>query len=387
MKLRHRTSPPQQKEVIMSVIANRPAGIPMQPKASQGTQVNQMLDSLGLPDMVGDLIGAQIDLKNGNLKGYLHNMRDAFSGLPSQAFNQGACQNPFHMRRPSRGIGRSRLLHSHTYSNRGGSTRVERRQLGGRGLAGRLIGRSLERRIMNNPAFRRGMERRLGGRIVLDGRADGKITVVKRHNHNMPGLGFGKIPGHFGRNPLVGGLIGAMHRMDKDLGSLLAQVSGQAAQGLLGQQNSGQVDIGKLVGKGASIEDILAAFLFKQMKSADKELSGLMNKYKALGEGGAKKAGGKGKLFGGIKGLIGKMFKKAGPAGALISKLFGGAAGKSGGNSAGNKAGGKDNKHSKSVMNFKIQQAMNKRKEIHDLISNMLKTMHDMSMTSIRNIR
>ena len=39
------------------------------------------------------------------------------------------------------------------------------------------------------------------------------------------------------------------------------------------------------------------------------------------------------------------------------------------------------------MLNFEIQRAMNRRKEIHDLISNILKTMHDMSMTSIRNIR
>ena len=56
-----------------------------------------------------------------------------------------------------------------------------------------------------------------------------------------------------------------------------------------------------------------------------------------------------------------------------------------GGGKAGGSKGDKD--HSKSVLNFKIQQAMNKRKEMHDLISNILKTMHDMSMTSIRNIR
>ena len=211
------------------------------PVQSQGTQVNQMLDSLGYPDMVGDLVGAQVDLRNGNLGGYLRNMQDAFSGLPTQAFNSPNFPQPFGMRRPSRGLSRSRLLHSHTYSTPFGSTRVERRQLGGRGPLGRLVGRSLERRIMNNPAFRGAMERRLGGRIRLDGRADGRITVVKnRPNFRLPGLGFGSIPGPFGKNPLAGGLFGALARMDKDLMSLVRGASGQAAQGLMNQQGTGQ---------------------------------------------------------------------------------------------------------------------------------------------------
>ena len=80
------------------------------------------------------------------------------------------------------------------------------------------------------------------------------------------------------------------------------------------------------------------------------------------------------------------MLSKGGPVGGLLAGLLNRAGG--GGQAASGKAAsGKDGDHSKSVMNFKIQQAMNKRKEINDLISNMLKTMHDMSMTSIRNIR
>jgi hypothetical protein len=161
----------------------------------------------------------------------------------------------------------------------------------------------------------------------------------------------------------------------------------------MGQQSTGQTDVAKLVGPNAPIEDVLAAFLFSQMKEADKELKGLMKKYEALKKG--KKKGG---LFGGIKsffkgvgqklfkvggGLIGGMF--GGPLGAQFGAGIGGAVGNS---VLGGEKGGKgDIDHSRSVLNFKIQQAMNRRKEIHDLISNILKTMHDMSMTSIRNIR
>jgi hypothetical protein len=46
---------------------------------SVGMQVNRMLDALGLPDKVGDMIGAQIDLLGGNPLGYLPNLRDGYN--------------------------------------------------------------------------------------------------------------------------------------------------------------------------------------------------------------------------------------------------------------------------------------------------------------------
>ena len=361
---------------------------------SLGTNLNRMLDSLGYPDMVGDLQGANVDLMTGNLAGYFRNMQDAFSGLPTQGFDAmiGKLPKPFTMQSPRRGLARSRLLHSHTYSNPFGTSRTEVRDLKmGRS---RRAARSLERAIMNNPAFRNRMEGMLGGRIVLDGRADGRITLVKNQMGAVPPhLGFGMGAGMAAMNPMAGTLYGSLARMDKELGDLLQQVGKKTGEALMGQQTSGQSDMGKLVGAGGSIEDRLAAFLFTQMREADKELEGLMKKYEALGK--KKKKGG---LFGGVKsffkGVGQKLFQAGGgalggmiggPMGAKFGMGLGGAVGS---DVMGTNKGSKGDKdHSKSVLNFKIQQAMNKRKEMHDLISNILKTMHDMSMTSIRNIR
>ena len=360
---------------------------------SLGTNLNRMLDSLGYPDMVGDLQGAKVDLMTGNLAGYFRNMRDAFSGLPTQGFDAmiGKLPKPFSMQSPRRGLARSRLLHSNTYSNPFGTSRTEVRDLKmGRS---RRAARSLERAIMRNPAFRNRMEGMLGGRIVLDGRADGRITVVKNQMGAIPPhLGFGMTAGMAAMNPMAGTLFGSLARMDQDLGKLVEQAGRKIGSSILGQQGTGQSDLGKLVGPNASIEDKLAAFLFTQMRDADKELEGLMKKYEALGK--KKKRGG---LFGGIKsffkGVGQKLFKVGGgalggmiggPLGAKLGQGIGGALGQS---ALGGNKSKSDTDHSKSVLNFKIQQAMNRRNEIHDLISNILKTMHDMSMTSIRNIR
>ena len=125
--------------------------------------------------------------------------------------------------------------------------------------------------------------------------------------------------------------------MDKELGALVEQASRAAGNSIMGQQGTGQTDIGKLVGEGASIEDKLAAFLFTQMREADKELEGLMKKYEALGKK-KKKGGG---LFGGIRdmfknigqklfqaggGLLGGMV--GGPLGAKFGQGLGGALGR-----------------------------------------------------------
>jgi hypothetical protein len=211
-----------------------------------------------------------------------------------------------------------------------------------------------------------------------------------------PNVGFGMTAGMAAMNPLAGTLFGSLARMDQELGQMIQGVGKKIGDTLMGQQGTGQRDVGELVGPNASIEDRLAAFLFTQMKEADKDLEGLMKKYEALGNKKKKKGG----LFGGIKnmfkGIGSKLFQVGGgilggmvggPLGAKLGQGIGGAVGSSvmgGGKKA---EGGGDKEHSKSVLNFKIQQAMNKRKEMHDLISNILKTMHDMSMTSIRNIR
>jgi len=269
---------------------------------SLGTRLNKALDSLGYPDVVGDIAGAQLDLATFNVSGAVQNWKDAFSGLRTGEF----------LTRPSQALTRSRQLHADSYA---------------------------------------------------------------------PGTG--------------GTLATALQKMDGELSDLMKAV-GSKVGSLLNQQGSGQAETGDLVGPNAPIEDRLAAFLFKQMKESDKSLEAQMKKYEALDKKDTKKSAG---FFSSIKstfksvastafsigaGALGGMV--AGPIGSKLGAAFGGGlfAGTFGKDKA---AAGTDKEHSKSVMNFKIQMLMNKRKEMHDLISNILKTMHEMSMVSIRNIK
>ena len=267
---------------------------------SLGTRLNRTLDRIGLPDVVGDIAGAQLDLATFNLSGAAQNYRDAVSGLDTSFMS------------PKNALERSRRLCANTYAAGTGGT-----------------------------------------------------------------------------------LASAFKKMDSELMELMGSV-GEKMGSLMNQQQNGQENVGDLVGPNAPIEDRIAAFLFKQMKESDKALEAQMKKYEALGNKAKKKSGG---FFSSIKsafksvastafsiggGALGGML--GGPIGSKLGSTFGGGLfsgmfGNKKKTSTGN------NEHSKSVMNFKIQQLMNKRKELHDLVSNMLKTMHDMSMTAVRNIR
>jgi hypothetical protein len=365
-----------------------------------GTRLNQMLDRLGYPDMVGDLAGARMDLMTGNMGGFMRNMSDAYSGLSTNQLNSvmGKLPKPFGVGRPiRRGLARSRVLHTNTYSNGNGNgaTTVERRDLRF-GRSGRAA-RSLESAIQRNPSFRAGMERRLGGRIILDGRADGRITVVKHQANFKPAhLGFGLNAGMNAMNPLAGSLFGGLARMDQELGQLMSQ-AGQGA----GQANGAQSLNSSLgLGPNATIEDKIAAFMFKEMEKSNKELEDLIKQSESGGKGG--KSGKSGGFFGALKSIGKNIFSGAakigggvlggmigGPFGAKLGSMFGGAVGDQitgGGKSAqGGSASGKSK--SSAALQQKITLAIQKRQQMFTMLSNMLKVMHDTSMTAIRNIR
>ena len=265
---------------------------------SLGTRLNKAIDKVGLPDVIGDVAGAQLDLATFNLTGAAQNWKDAFSGLETSSFLS-----------PRNALARSRQVNGGSYA---------------------------------------------------------------------PGSG--------------GTLVTALQKMDSELMDIMKTV-GTKVGTLMNQQRNGQESVGDLVGPNAPIEDRLAAFLFKQMKESDKALEAQMKKYEALGNSAKKKSSG---FLGSIKSAFKSVASTAfsigggalggiigGPIGSKLGSAFGGGLG--GGLFGKQKTNNKEN--SRSVMNFKIQMLMNKRKELHDLVSNMLKTMHDMSMTAVRNIR
>ena len=122
-----------------------------------------------------------------------------------------------------------------------------------------------------------------------------------------------------------------------------------------------------------TLEDKLGLLMAKLSKHLDKQIEDKMIEIEnAMKAQGKKKKGG---LFGKIMGGIGKMF--GGPIGGMVGGLLGGG-GKGG-------AGGK--KPNLQLLQTQLQQLLQKRQQMFQTMGNILKSLHDTSMSAIRNLK
>ena len=205
-------------------------------EGSQGMQANRMLDALGLPDQVGDLIGAQIDAQRGDIRGMMRNLSDLNSGLNTQTLDQLF----------GKGLPPSQAFPRPSLNPFGGLTEtpmgfrpvgLNREAPFGTGF----VGRSMERAINSNPFFKAQMEKTLGGQIIPDGRNDGKLSVYRPPFNHLGGIlreAFGQglpqqgIAGLLGglnlpfggglmQNPLSSMILGGLQRAEANIGSFM----------------------------------------------------------------------------------------------------------------------------------------------------------------------
>jgi|GEM_PF-1305830 len=486
---------------------------------STGTQVNRMLDALGLPDAVGDLIGAKIDAQRGDFKGMMRNLQDLNSGLSTgqmdNIFGKGLVPGGFVPRpmsfltnviaRPLLGVGNlvgglaNAALAMSPLGLAGGLAgailgrgfspfgSVTREAPFGRGM----VGRSIERQINANPFFKAQMEQALGGRIIADGRNDGKLTVFRSPFANVGGmlrnafaggllprvgiaaaLGGLAIPfaGAMAANAVARGVLGFMGRMEANISSFMgggvnrggAQFGTGAAGGASGIPGTGGENTTVTAGEvradmvkdpeaqkfaqgmgidiqNASFEDLLFLMLMKYASKKEKEI---MGKVKALDKsikaaddakakgstesadnnGQAQRSGGGGgggflggivsgignaiggivsqvPIFGGIAG--GLVRGVSGLAGGLLGGIsdtqrqqMGGAGGAQANGGQGVDAtnsetidGQKVGEMSETLKQQMLQKLMSDLNKMYEMLSNMMKSMHDMQMTPIRALR
>jgi len=332
---------------------------------SQGMQVNRMLDALGLPDQLGDMIGAQIDAAKGDWQGYARNMQDLTSGLGTDQmdkfFGRGLPGSQF-VGRPFDQIAKSKQLWGQTFHTPFGDVETTREKLGGKGLFGGIRGRALEAAAMANPAFKAALEAKLGGRIILDGRADGKVTVerFKPHFRNLP------FNNQIANNPMLSGIYGGLSRLEQQLKDMIEKMTGGAqksgganqaggadqaggAGGANGADFSSPEDKELAQGMGIdmnnmSFEDLLFMMMMKYAKKKEKEIIGKMNEL-SQGQGQQTGADGKAKPYGDAE------------------------------------------KTSDTLKQMQMQKLMEDLKKMYEMLSNVMKSMNDMQMAAVRNLR
>ena len=392
-------------------------------RLSGGDLLQGALKSLGMNNRSAAMQGAMHDLKSGDLLGYHKNMFEAATGFDPGKLGMAQMAGSFGALNPAnalsrmlrgrlgRGIPKGRLKSRRSYHTPFGTQQIDRRQLGGKGFFGRLKGRALETRLKRDPIFRAKFEAKVGGQFVPDGRNDGKVTV-RRFKPNLLGIAAGA-------HQALAGNLTAMTALGG-----LAQMQGQIAnliQGLTGSggQQNGQSPFGtpggiggprpkppgnglpskpgsyvSKLGPNATFEDLVAAFMKDTMKEQQKEIRAKMAELKQLKES---QGGGKKKKKGGFLGKILPMAGKAigtafgGPIGGAIGGMAGNAVGGAMGGSKSGQAKGAMSKEeyqdSRQMMMEELKNMMQKLQQMQQALSNVLNSMHQGAMNSIRNIR
>jgi len=388
----------------------------------------QMLERLGFNGALSSAIGAELDAQVGDVAGMMQNLADMYTkgltGGIDRLFGSGMAPS-CHCGRPGEALARTLDNNGMGFNPMGGFSREAPFGEG-------KMGKSIEKAIRKNPMFKAQMERLLGGSIIPDGCKDGKLTVFRPQANTVGELlnramGPNMLKGIAGALaglplPLMGSpLSQAMGRLAANMGAFAQQGVG-GAQGSIGASGAEGVKPGSWASTlspedktfadgmgislaGASFEDVLFILL---MKYAKKKEDDIMNKVKELDKsmqegkdgGGKGGKGGKGGLLGGIGGMVGGLV--GGPVGSMIGKgvggmLGGGGASGAGGGGGGGGGGGMEganlgekmdpSKMSDTMKQQMLQKLMGDLQKLYEMLSNMIKSMHDMQMTPTRNLR
>lgn len=384
---------------------------------SMGMQVNRMLEALGMPENLGDMVGAQIDSSRGDFAGMMRNLQDLTSGMSTSqmdaVFGRGLPGSMF-VPRPMdvlRGgfLGASMMAPTYPpmgFNPLGGISREAPFGMG-------LTGRSIEQACRFNPMFRSQLEQMLGGRIIPDFRNDGRLSVF-RPPFNMlgmglrqsigagllPGMGIAGALGGLGLpmggplmgNPVARSILGGLQRMEYNMISMVAGPGSKAAlmadPGSRTMANGMGIDI-----RNASFEDIIFLLLMKYAKNKENDIMKKVNDLNKSEQAANNKGfmGGLGSLAGGAAGLW-----LGGPMGAMMGSQMGGQLGGALANGGAPYTGqGQDvfganadpSQMSDTMKQQMLQKLMGDLQKLYEMLTNMIKTMHDMQMSPIRNLR
>jgi hypothetical protein len=285
-----------------------------------------------------------------------------------------SCHNPVQARK----LGK--VKSSHTYADGMGNLHTtERRDLKQKGFFGRFRGKLIEKRLRRDPVFRAQFEAKVGGKVVMDGRNDGKITV-RRFTPNLPGIAASAFNGLHG-NIMANTALGGLAAMQGAAAQMIQQITGQGKHNSSMTKASGAAGSAVAqLGPGAAFEDLVAAFMIDTVKDmqdlAKKKMDEIRNSINSNQKGG------------GANSPMNQYLGGAGNFSAQSAALAqgGGAAGAAGAQGAQGADGGKG-ADSRNLMFEELKNIMQKVSQMQQALSNVLNTMHQGAMNAVRNIR
>jgi hypothetical protein len=361
---------------------------------STGMNVNRMLDALGLPDHVGDAIGAHIDANAGDITGYLRNITDLTSGLETgqldQIFGTGLAQSNF-VGNPQSYFAHARATWGHTFAS------FSSVSIGDADPRGAAVAHSLQLAVAANPQFRGQLEQILGGGVVLDGRVDMSITV-QRYDPQYSQIAYTKTVQN---NPQMSGLYGSLARFENSIANAMGGLTD--SNGNLMDADTAKLAKGMGMEPPLAFEDVIFLMMMKYATKKEKEITSKMNEL-ASKEGNI---GDNGEPLGTFGGLVGgpeaqayynqaayqilsdpnttESEKKLQMA--QLQQLFGQPGGGGTADANGAQPFGDTSKTSDTLKQMQMQKMMEDLKKMYEMLSNVMKTMHDMQMAAIRNLR
>ncbi len=397
-----------------------------------GTNLNRLMDTLGFADQLGDIYGASLDAAIGNNLGVARNLFDAFSPLSTKQLDRmmaGGFPGAGHCHRPHHDFAHHFHQNRGTHYEREGISTYDTGNIFDRKSQVEIDGQKVnvgnmpkgmkpaefESKLQGDPALRARVEQQIGGRIVYDGKADGRITVAKNQYHpclpfhnqinqhcqNMLGRLFqpgmqgqilnnlanflGSLPGM----PGAGGAGGAGQPGGAGQAGGPGQAGGKGGAGQAGGQDLKSI----LNDPNLSFEEKLFQFMLAFASKKEKEIEAKMAEMdkakqsgQAGGAGGGKKAGGAGGAKGGGKASpIGKVANLAGgamqgimgglaggPMGAVMGNNVGGGGGGQGGQAGGaGGEGGAGGAKSEQTLQAELQRLQSALQQMFTTISKM----------------
>lgn len=363
--------------------------------SAQRVQVTQMFSALGLPESVGVAVSTQVSASGINAVGLLDQVSQLTNGLSASQMDNlfGAGLPDAHfIPRPGDSFRHGRKMWGHTFSQIFADPGLQRQKSGDR--ASRRCGRKLERALLNNPQFKAQMEDFLGGRVIADGRVDMRVTV-QRYQPKYANVSFSAT---VQSNTQMSGIYGSLAKMEQNITKMAGGLTD--SNGRFMDADTQKMADGMGMKQPLAFEDVMFLMMMKYGRKKEKDLTGKMNELSTksgLASTGSTYGGNAGRPSLEVqyqqeasKVWMNPSLNQAQKLQALQTLGQQYQVAKAGGPAAQSKEAGvfgNTAEQSDTLKQMQLQKMMEDLKKMYEMLSNIMKSMHNMQMTAIRNLK
>ncbi|MBN2359843.1 MAG: hypothetical protein JXR83_10345 [Deltaproteobacteria bacterium] len=358
-----------------------------------GLQITQMLTSLGLPTNLGDLMGTRVGSAQTQLQIYMRTMGNVANFTPQQldsffGRNLAASQS---VPAPYDVLAQNRQLYGSTYYSSWSFANATSQ--------GTMFASSLQYAINSDPRMQQRLNAVAGGTVLADGRADGFVTVQRY----TPYTNVAPYTPAIASNSTSSGIYGSLAQLENNILNLAGSMVNGGANSpnwTLSNPSTQQLAAGMGMTPPFAFEDLLYLMMMQYGQNKEKDIIGKMNELSQNAGQGTQPTSGYYPNYAGT-GQVGNA-----PYGGLVGGPVGGtyavspqaltqymgaqsaaSSGATGATGSTSGAFGDTSTSSDTLKQMQLQKLMEDLKKMYEMLSNVMKSMHDMQMTAIRNLK